>query len=105
MDLPITDIEIDRAHRTGTPFTDKNGIKQQSVLVKFTSWNARNIMFKARKRSSFYMKADLTKRRLNVLKYAEGEMFKNGGLASKFINYIYVDANCNIVAFTTTGRF
>ena len=71
LNLPIQETEIDRAHRLGVLFTDKKGKKQQSVLVKFNSWKARNVMFKARRYSSFYMKADMTKRRFGVLKYAQ----------------------------------
>ena len=102
--MPIQETEIDRAYRLGVSFTDKKGKKQQSVLVKFNSWKARNVMFKARRHSSFYMKADMTKRRFGVLKYAQSEIANNIE-ASKLINYIYVDTNCNIVAFTSTGSF
>ena len=44
LDAPIQPIEIDRAHRTGTKYKDRNGKWQQPVLMKFNSWNARNKM-------------------------------------------------------------
>ena len=61
LNLTIDDYDLDRAHRTGRSYVDKNGKRQQPILVKFTSWYARDQMFKSRKCSNFYMKADLTK--------------------------------------------
>ena len=66
MNLPIEDFEIDRAHRSGPVYTDKYWVKQQAVICKFISWKARHTMFTAKKKSKFYMKADLTKNRHNI---------------------------------------
>ena len=102
--LNINDIEIDRAHRSGPIFTDKNGKKQQTVLCKFYSWKARNTMFKARKNSNFYIKADLTKRRHQLFIYATNQMLDDQCIAGKLLNNIFVHSNCNIMAITSTGR-
>ena len=91
-----------RAHRFGKVYTDRNGNRQQAVLAKFTSWDARNRFYRARKKSNFYVKADLTKQKDNVLKYARQKIRSDPGV-SKFI--VYVDPNRNLVVFTLTGRF
>ena len=57
----------------------------------------------ARKKSNFYVKADLTKQKDNVLKYAREKRSDPG--VSKFVECVYVDTNCNLAAFTLTGRF
>ena len=96
--------KVDREHRFGEVYTDRNGNRQQAVLAKFTSWDARNRFYRARKKSNFYGKADLTKQKDNVLKYAREKIRSDPGV-SKFIGFVYVDDNCNQVAFTLTGRF
>ena len=41
--------DIDRAHRIGLPYTDKNsGKKVKSIIVKFRSWKARQRFYKGR---------------------------------------------------------
>ena len=43
--------DIDRAHRIGLPYTDKNsGKKVKSIIVKFRSWKARQRFYKGRPR-------------------------------------------------------
>ena len=105
MDLTIKDFEIDRAHRSGSWYMDRDGKKQQTVLAKFTSWGARNKFFKARKQSKFHIKADLTKNRNDVLNYIRDQLHDTESTASKLVNYVYADVNCNIMCFTKSGRF
>ena len=105
LDSPIDEIEVDRAHRSGKAYKDPQGKWQQPVLLRFVSWKSRNIMYRSRKSSRFYMKADLTKRKEEVFEYAREEIGVEGSLASKLINYVYVDANCSLIAFTSSGRF
>ena len=80
------------------------GNRQQATLAKFTTWDARNKFFKARKGSNFYVKADLTKKKENSLTYARDGIRPDPGVR-KFVKYVYVDPNCNLMAFTATGRF
>ena len=51
----ISDHFLDRAHRVGKPFTieDQNGIKtqKQQVIVKFTTWYHRTLLYRKRKNS------------------------------------------------------
>ena len=103
--LTIQDIEVDRAHRNGRLYTDKDGNKKQTVLVKFTSWNLRNTFYKARKHSSYYIKPDLTSKRNEVLNHIRDEINNKNCIASKLFNYVFVDANCNVMVFTKMGRF
>ena len=105
LDTPIEEVEIDRAHRSGKKYKDQKGKWQQPVLLKFNSWKARNTMYKLRKHSKFYIKADLTSRKERVLSYAIEQIEQADSIADKFIKYVYADANCALVAFTSTGRF
>ena len=105
VESPIDEVEVDRAHRTGKAYKDSKGKWQQPVLLKFVSWKARNEMFRSRKQSRFYMKADLTNRKEEILMYAREQINDEGSLANRLINYVYVDPNCTLMAFTSTGRF
>ena len=62
--------------------------------MKFTSWDARNRFYRGRKKSNFYVKSDLTKQKDDVLKYAREKIRSDPGV-TKFIEYVYVDPNCN----------
>ena len=62
-------------------------------------------MYKLRKHSKFDIKADLTSRKERVLSYAIEQIEQADSIADKFIKYVYADANCALVAFTSTGRF
>lgn len=63
--------EIDRSHRVGKP--DASRVKQREILVKFTSYRARQKMYKMRtdlKDKGYYgvfLNEDLTRKRSNVL--------------------------------------
>ena len=68
--------DIDRAHRIGFPYTDKNwGKKVKSIIAKFRSWKARQCFYKGRtrhyadssKKQGFKVSVDLTKRRYLLL--------------------------------------
>ena len=37
--------------------------------------------------------------------YAREQINDEGSLANRLINYVYVDPNCTLMAFTSTGRF
>ena len=104
LNLNIAEVEIDRAHRSGAPYTDHAGARHQGVLAKFTSWDARNKFYKARKHSNFYLKADLTKQKDEALRYARHKI-NDDSEVSDLVDYVYVDANCNLMACTSTRRF
>ena len=81
LQLCIEDIEVDRAHRTGTSFRDRDGKLHQDVLVKFTSWQARNI-------SKFQVNASLTGRLSDSLAYAKRKVNDQESMANKIVNYV-----------------
>ena len=92
--------DIDRAHRIGLPYTDKNsGKKVKSIIVKFRSWKARQRFYKGRprycadssKKPGFTVSVDLTKRRYLLLTKAKGLIKGNSN-----IMYVYSDINCSL---------
>ena len=92
--------DIDRAHRIGLPYTDKNsGTKVKSVIVKFRSWKARQPFYKGQsryyadssKKPGFAVSVDLTKRRYLLLIKAKG-LIK--GMPN--IKYVYSDINYSL---------
>ena len=105
LDANIDELEIDRAHRTGSKYQDENGKWQQPILLKFISWKARNEMYKLRKYSHFHISADLTYKNEQLLNYARDQIQQEGSITNKYIKFAYADANCSLMAFTYTGRF
>ena len=104
LELEIDKWDVDRCHGNGPVHINDNHERQQTTLVKFTSWYARNKFYQARKLSSYYVKPDLTKRRENVFSYARDQL-RNRNYVSNHIKYVFVDPNCNLMACTRTGRF
>ena len=52
VNLPFDKNDIDRAHRIGNSYIDKNsGERVKSIIVKFRSWNSRLAFYRARPRS------------------------------------------------------
>ena len=97
LDLDIDILEISRAHRHGSPYIDSDGIKQQATIVRFVSWIARDIYYRARKQSTYYLKASLTERRLGIMKYAR-EKVANDERVKSVLSFVCVDRNCRMVA-------
>ena len=93
--------DIDRAHRIGLPYTDKNsGKKVKSIIVKFRSWKARQRFYKGRpryyadssKKPGFTVSIDLTKRRYLLLTKANKGLIKG----NPNIKYVYSDITCSL---------
>ena len=88
MGLQLPEKAIDRAHRVGKRYEDEEedkdgvvtGVTKQQVIVRFTSWTHRTLVYKNRRKSkNFRFKIDLAKRRLGlpsharrVIKYYQG---------------------------------
>ena len=92
--------DIDRAHRIGLPYTDKNsGAKVKSIIVKFRSWKARQRFYKGQsryyadssKKPGFTVSVDFTKRRYLLLIKAKGLIKGNSN-----IKYVYSDIDCSL---------
>ena len=80
--MPFAQEDIDRAHRIGMEYTEKNlGKEVKSIIVKFKSWRGRKQFYDARQKNSkdgkkkpgyksFSVSVDLTKRRYLLLREA-----------------------------------
>ena len=101
INLSFQDENIDRVHRIGKTYTDKNtGKKVKSIIVKFNSWKSRQQFYNAKpkhftnsKRKPgqllFSVSVDLTRRRYLLLNKAKG-LIKD----CESINYVFADVNC-----------
>ena len=103
MGLTFTENLIDRAHRIGKVYVDRvSGKKTKSIIVKFKSWADRINFYKNRPKRfvdgtkkpgdiPFAVSLDLTKRRYDLLKRAEG-------LVNQYndIKYAFCDVNCSL---------
>ena len=92
MGLDLPEFSVDRAHRIGRKFKvekkDENG-----VIVRFTSWKSKTEVYRNRikKSKSLRYKADLTKRRVNLLEKARQSTKHMNG-----IDYVFADINCRL---------
>ena len=98
LQLNISEFEVDRAHRHGRAYTDNKGKFCQDIIVRFTTWSARDKLYKARKSSRYFCTADLTVRRKSILENAMRSVKTSGSAASEFIKYVYADNNCRLTA-------
>ena len=86
---------IDRAHRIGK-VTNYNGKKCRQMIVRFTTWSHRTMVYRARKNNGKYrVKLDLTKRRSDILEKA------NKLLESSETSFVFADINCNLCWFNS----
>ena len=106
--VPFNEKNIDRAHRVGQKLT-KDGKTTQSIIVKFSNWNARCAFYRSRptmskpipdKKAFNSIGLDLTKQRIDLLAYArqlvEGE---------DRVSYAFCDINCNCMLKMVDGTF
>ena len=103
---------IDRVHRIGRTYTDKNtGKKVKSTIVKFNSWESRQQFYYAwpkhfnnckRKPGQhlFSLSVDLTSRWYLLLIKAKG-LIKD----LESINYVFADINCSFGMKFKNGVF
>ena len=99
MKLNLKPWEFDRAHRIGKQYR-YNGRLCQAVIVKFVSWDARNVVYEARGKSKFNWNPDLTAERMHTLKFAREQTEE-----MKFIDFVFADRNCTLMLKTSDGRF
>ena len=96
LDINIPDCCIDRAHRIGKVFTRIDGSTGQTILVKFTTWRHRTMIYKLRKNRYFKNKGikiylDLTKKRNELLTNAKE---KANGI--EHVDFVFADLNCQL---------
>ena len=103
-DLSIPDSVIDRAHRIGRPYNDRNAdpgndVKCQDIIMRFTTFRHRTLVYRAKTKMGLFVSLDLTKSRYNILKEAR-ELIK-GSLTAK---YVYADINCRLKVHLINGK-
>ena len=92
LDVEVPDTVIDRAHRIGKPRIVK-GRKVHQVIVRFTTWRHRTLVYRARKKCPNYkIKLDLTKRRIDAIQKA------TSFLEEKKLGFAFADINCRMSA-------
>ena len=112
MQVPFAQEDINRAHRIGMEYTEKNsGKKIKPIIVKFKSWSAQEQFYDARPKNfkdgkrkpcykSFSVWVDLTKRRYMLLREAR-ELIKN----DDYIDFAFADINCSLGFRYKNGSF
>ena len=85
---------IDRAHRIGRKISH-NGEYTQSIIVRFTTFRHRTLLYKNRKKlvnENVKIRLDLTKLRNSTLNKCREFLNENPGTAK----YVYADINCRL---------
>ena len=123
MDVDINRDVIDRAHWIGKKFvrektedsdnsevTDNedcevplmSSTRYQQIIVRFTSSRARTLVYGKRKsaRNKVKIKLDLTKRRLNLMRFAQKELKEHNK-----VDFVLADVNCNICLKSKRGEY
>ena len=90
LEVDVPDAVIDRAHRIGSPRIVK-GKKIHQVIVRFTTWRHRTLVYRARKKCPKYrIKLDLTKRRIDIIQKV------TSFLKEKEFGFAFADVNCRL---------
>ena len=112
MGIPFNENQIDRAHGIGKPFLDKERKKKvRSIIVKFKSWKARAVFYKAtpknyvygRKKpglTSFSVSLDLTKRLYPLLAKTKSIIKDNPA-----VMFAFADINCSLALKLNDDKF
>ena len=101
LNIDIDDCDIDRVHRHEESYFDTYGNKMQPVIVRFTSWYARNELYRVRKESRYRFRADITSRRQQILDFARDYVELNN--LSNVIDFVTVDRNCRLILRSKSG--
>ena len=122
MDIAINRDLIDRSNRIGKKFvrektenSDNSEVTEnedrevpgmsstrcQQIIVRFTSWRARTLVYRKCKsaRNKVKIELDLTKRRLNLMKFAQRESKEHDK-----VDFGFADVNCNIYLKSKRGN-
>ena len=103
--MDIDEFDVDRAHRTGSAYRDHDGKWHVRIIVRFTSWYARNAFYVARKSSIAFVTADITNRRKDLLNDAKELARIEGSRPANFIDFVFIDRNCHLSIKTKDERF
>ena len=102
IDVAVPDEVIDRAHRIGKKVENKQtGVKDQAMIVKFTSWRHRTAVYRGRKKlQDKRIQLDLTSKRAGLLSFA-----KEKAKDYAEVDFVLVDINCRVEIKTKGGGF
>ena len=106
--IDIPENVIDRAHRVGKAYKNQNNVFCHRMIVHFTTWRHRTMVYRARDKSinaKYKFRLDLTKSRYDILKVARSMLITKDGKVTQLgdespIKYVFVDINCRIVALS-----
>ena len=102
--LPVVGLDkcsYSRAHRVGKVSTKENGEKQQAMIVGFSTWKSRTLIYKNRKLLKDYrVSLDLTKRRLDLRTIAN-ERVKG----HQNIEFCMADINCSLCLRLSNNKY
>ncbi len=99
MEVTVPDDGLDRVHRIGKKEKNADGIMEQPLIMKFTSW--KHAVYRGRKKlKSQKILLDLTPRRAKLLSKARLMVKDNPS-----VDYSFADVNCRLVIKSTSGDF
>ena len=110
LQIDIPEEEIDRCHRDGKPYY-RNNERVQDVLVRFRTWRSRDIMYQNRKKFSFQIVPDLTKRRGALLKSLRDQCGNSVGdepsdmSVHRIVDFVFCDKNCKVKFKSKDNKF
>ena len=92
-EVNIPDSCLDRAHRIGKPYFDKDRTKHQSIIVRFSTFRHRTLLYRGRKKikNNVKIKLDLTKNNYSLLNKARGLLEDRDDF-----KYAFADVNCRL---------
>ena len=92
MRVDAPDVVIDRVHRIGRPRMVQ-GKRVHQVIVRFTTWRHRTVVYRARKNCTQYkIKLDLTKKMIGTMRKISDL------LTRKKLGFAFADVNCRLCA-------
>ena len=91
----IAKSDVYRLHRSGKPIKNKRGLLVQQVIVRFQTWDARQMAFNTRYNNDSGRKTDgvfdLTRRRLDLLKSAKYQLLDHPNC------HVYANSECLLI--------
>ena len=92
---------LDRTHRVGKSKVGSDGSVNQQMIVKFTTWHHRPMLYKGRKNLSHAkVYLDLTKSKFKLLKMSQEKVRNN-----EKVDFVFADVNCALCVRMSTGVF
>ena len=92
MNVSIPEDGIDRIHRVGRKHKRADGVVEQAIIMKLSSWKLHTAVYKERKKlKSVKVRLDLTQRRANLLSKAMSLIKENPE-----VDFVFANINCHL---------